>query len=135
MEKVRLGIIGVGNMGTGVSNWVAIKKECPNIVLSAICDHNESRQEWAKATFAEQNVAVFADAEEIMKSGLVDAVYIATPHYDHPELAIKAFSYGLHVVTEKPAGVYTKRVREMNEAAEKSGLVFGIMFQTRSNPA
>lgn len=53
------------------------------------------------------------------QSGLIDAVLIATPHYDHPRLAIKAFEAGLHVICEKPAGVYTKQVREMNEAAEK----------------
>ncbi len=55
------------------------------------------------------------------------AVLIATPHYDHPSLAIRAFAKGLHVLIEKPAGVYTKQVREMNEAAAKSGKVFSIM--------
>ena len=70
----------------------------------------------------------------MMKSGLVDAVTIAVPHYDHPPLAILAFSYGLHVLTEKPAGVYTKQVLEMNQAAEKSGKVFGIMYNQRTNP-
>ena len=41
---------------------------------------------------------------------------------------------GLHVLTEKPAGVYTKQVREMNEAAAASGKVFGIMYNQRTNP-
>ena len=70
----------------------------------------------------------------MMKSGLVDAVIIAVPHYDHPGLAIKAFGYGLNVITEKPAGVYTKQVLEMNEAAAKSDKVFGIMYNQRTNP-
>lgn len=134
MDKVRLGIIGLGNMGGPVSGWIAIDKECPEIELTALCDCSEERRDWAEKTYEGKNIAVFADPEELMKSGLVDAVYIATPHYDHPVLAIKAFGYGLHVIIEKPAGVYTKAVREMNEAAKKAGVSFGIMFQQRTNP-
>jgi predicted dehydrogenase len=70
----------------------------------------------------------------MMSSGTVDAVIVATPHYDHPEQAIQAFRHGLHVMIEKPAGVYTKQVREMNEAAEASGKVFSIMYNQRTNP-
>lgn len=135
MDKVRLGIIGVGNMGMPVSRVVGVEKQCPEIELAAICDISEERRSWAAKEFEGKNVAVFADAEEMMKSGLVDAVYIATPHYDHPILAMKAFGYRLHVMCEKPAGVFTKIVREMNEAAEKAGVKFGIMFQSRTIPA
>jgi predicted dehydrogenase len=52
----------------------------------------------------------------------------------HPEIAIYAFSRGLHVLTEKPAGVFTKAVEEMNEAAKKSGKVFCIMYNQRTVP-
>lgn len=135
MEKIRLGIIGVGNMGMQVSQFIALKKECPEITLNAICDYSEERRQWAAKTFEGLDIPLFADAEEMMKSGLIDAVYIATPHYDHPVLAMKAFGYGLHVMLEKPAGVYTKAVREMNEAAEKAGVVFAMMFQTRTSKA
>ena len=68
-----------------------------------------------------------------MDSGLVNAVLIAVPHYDHPILAMEAFQRGLHVMVEKPAGVYTKKVREMNEAAKRAGVVFGMMFNQRTN--
>jgi predicted dehydrogenase len=61
-------------------------------------------------------------------------VIICTLHYTHPDYAIKAFSNGLHVLIEKPADVYTKQVREMNEAAASSGLIFGIMYNQRTNP-
>jgi predicted dehydrogenase len=56
------------------------------------------------------------------------------PHYDHPPLAIQAFQRGLHVMVEKPAGVYARQVRQMNEAAKKSGRAFGIMFNKRTSP-
>lgn len=46
---------------------------------------------------------------------------------------MEAFQRGLHVMVEKPAGVYTKKVREMNEAAKRAGVVFGMMFNQRTN--
>lgn len=132
MDKVRYGVIGIGNMGNGyIGDYKAGK-----IIggeLTAVCDINEEKINAAKERLPE-NCTVFTDAEELMKSGLVDAVVIATPHYFHPTLAVKAFEYGLHVVIEKPAGVFTKQVREMNEAAAKSGRKFMIMFQNRTNP-
>lgn len=131
MKKVRIGIIGVGNMGSGHAGNLT-NGLVPNAELTALCDIAEARRTELKKQYPE--IPVFADAEEMMKSGLVDAVTIAVPHYDHPPLAILAFSYGLHVLTEKPAGVYTKQVLEMNQAAEKSGKVFGIMYNQRTNP-
>ena len=131
MKKVRIGVIGVGNMGSGHAN-ILTNGLIPNAELTALCDIAEARRTELKKQYPE--IPVFADAEEMMKSGLVDAVTIAVPHYDHPPLAILAISYGLHVLTEKPAGVYTKQVLEMNQAAEKSGKVFGIMYNQRTNP-
>lgn len=71
----------------------------------------------------------------MLDSGEVDAILIATPHYFHPYFAIEAFKKGIHVLSEKPAGVYTKQVREMNEEADKHDLVFGLMFNQRTSPA
>ena len=78
-------------------------------------------------------MAIFEDGDSLIDSGACDAVLIAVPHYDHPTFAIKAFEKGLHVMCEKPAGVYTKQVREMNEAAAKTDKVFGMMFNQRTN--
>lgn len=129
MEFLRMGIIGLGNMGTEHAIALSAGK-VPEMKLTAICDIDEERREFAKENYPE--AAVFDNASEMMKSGLIDAVIIAVPHYEHPSLAIEAFDAGLHVMTEKPAGVYTKQVLEMNEAAKKSGKVFGIMYQVRT---
>ena len=131
MEKVRLGVIGYGNMGVKhVSNIVDGK--VPNMVVGAVCDNATARLEAVKAKYPD--MPVFENATDLFKSGLCDAVIIATPHYDHPRLAIEAFECGLHVITEKPAGVYTMQVKEMNEAAAKSDKKFGIMYNQRTNP-
>lgn len=131
MDTIRMGIVGVGNMGSAHAGslWTG---RVPGLTLAALCDKKETRRAWAREAFP--GLPVYAGAEELMGSGLVDAVLIATPHYLHPELAQAAFAHGLHVLTEKPAGVSAAAVRRMNEAAAASGRVFGIMFNQRTHP-
>jgi predicted dehydrogenase len=128
-DKVKVGIIGVGNMGsTHAANILANKIN--GLELTAVCDINENKL----APFYEKNVKTFSDYKELISSGLVDSVIIATPHYLHTVIAISAFKAGLNVLTEKPAGVRVSDVLKMNEAALKSGKVFGIMWNQRTNP-
>lgn len=131
MEKVRLGIIGIGNMGTNHAKSL-IEGKVPEVELTAVADRKESRRTWCKENLPE-NVKIFEDAEDLMSSGVCDAVLLSIPHYQHPTLSMKAMDHNLHVLCEKPAGVYTKQVREMNEHAAKSGKVFAMMFNQRTN--
>ena len=131
MDKVKIGIIGIGNMGTQhVINITSGK--VPNLEIGALCDIDPEKRK--KLSEKYPNIKIFENSDEIIESGLCDAILIATPHYFHPPIAKKAFEKGLHVLTEKPAGVYTAQVKEMNEAAEKSGKIFGIMYNQRTNP-
>ncbi|QAY67931.1 Gfo/Idh/MocA family protein [Paenibacillus protaetiae] len=132
MAVLRMGIIGMGNMGSDHAKKL-IRGIVPEVELTAVSEMDETRLEASKA-YLPESVGLFASAESLMDSGLCDAVLIATPHYDHPRLAMLAFDKGLHVLCEKPAGVYTKQVREMNEKAQDSGVVFGMMFNQRTNP-
>lgn len=131
MEQVRLGIIGIGGMGSNHARSI-VEGKVPEIKLTAVADIKEARRQWAVKELP-PDVAVYGEGRELIDSGSCDAVLIATPHYQHPELAIYSLERGLHVLTEKPAGVYTKQVREMNEAAERSDKVFAIMLNQRTN--
>ncbi len=131
MEKIRLGIIGVGNMGSGHLQNV-IDGKCPKVEVTAVADIDPQKLENARKKLP--SLACFDNAEKMLDSGLIDAALIAVPHYDHPTYAIECFKRGIHVLTEKPAGVYAGQVREMNEAAEKAGVKFGIMFNQRTDP-
>ena len=132
-KKIKLGIIGIGNMGKGHSKNITDKKLCPSVELAAIADIDPKQLEWAKENLPE-SVKHFSNAEEMLDSGLIDACLIAVPHYEHPHYAKECFKRGIHVMTEKPAGVYTSQVREMNEAAKASGVKFAIMFNQRTDP-
>ncbi len=131
MDKVKLGIIGIGNMGSGHAGNIK-KGCCPEIELVAAADINPDRLDWAKGAFP--GIATFATAEEMLDSGLINACLIAVPHYHHPKYAIECMKRGIHVMVEKPAGVYTLDVRRMNAVAkEHPEVVFGMMFNQRTN--
>lgn len=131
MKKIRLGIIGLGNMGTAHGKNV-YEGKCPDMELVAIADMKESRRKWAEENF--QNVQCFEKAEDMINSGLIEACIISVPHYEHTKYAIECMKNSVHVMVEKPAGVYTLQVREMNEEAKKHPeVVFGMMFNQRTN--
>ena len=134
MDKVRFGIVGCGNMGIGhARNLLAGKVE--NGVLAAVCDINPEKFDVIRDMAGDRELAYFEDAETMFKSGLVDLVMIATPHYIHPDLAILAMDNNLNCIVEKPAGVYTLQVKKMIERAKTCDKVIGIMFNQRTNPA
>lgn len=128
--KIKLGILGIGNIGTMHAKNI-LEGKCPEIELGAVCDLKDEKVEWLRKEYP--NVAIFKDAEEMMDSGLIDSVLVAVPHYDHPKYAIMAMEKGLHTLVEKPAGVYTKQVKEMNEIANKCNVKFALMMNQRTN--
>ena len=130
MEKIRLGIIGCGNIGKVHTDNI-VNGSCPEVELSAVCDLKKERLD--EILEKKPDVSVFYDAEEMMDSGKIDSVLVAVPHYDHPKYAIMAMKKGLNVLIEKPAGVYTKQVEEMNAVAKECNVVFGIMMNQRTN--
>ncbi len=130
VHPIRFGIIGMGNMGTShAKSFLAGKVRGMRLTAVADTDGEKLLQSKERLPW----VSTFSSAEELIESGETDAVIICTPHYSHPELVIRALSGGLHVVSEKPAGVYTKQVRQMNEFAAKQDKIFAMMFNQRTN--
>ncbi|MHA7176590.1 Gfo/Idh/MocA family protein [Arthrobacter sp. Sr24] len=131
-NKVRLGIIGLGQQGGAYAKFIA-DGLVPNMVIGAIADTDPAKRELATATYPD--VKVYDDYVAMMESGDVDAVVTCVPHFLHPEMGIAILKQGLHALVEKPAGVYTKQVAELNAyAASKPELSFAIMFNQRNNP-
>ena len=109
MEKVRFGVVGIGNMGSShAKNLYDGKIE--NAQLIAVCDIDESKRKWAEENLV--GVKVFSEYSELLSSDDIDAIIIATPHYLHPIVAIDAFKKNLNVLTEKPAGVYVQKLKK-----------------------
>ena len=131
MKKVKLAVIGYGNLGSSHVSKI-VKGACPDIEVVAICDIKPERIAKAKEKYGD-TMTYFDDAETMLDSGLANAVLVATPHYDHPKYAIMSMKKGLHVMVEKPAGVDAKQVLEMNAVAKECNVVFAMMFNQRTN--
>lgn len=132
MEKVRFGIIGLGNIGiVHAKNFLEGKIE--NGVLGAICDINPAMIDRIHGLEGGKDIPAFDDYKKMYASGLIDAVIVAVPHYFHPQMTIDALNAGINAISEKPAGVYTKQVKEMNAVAAKSDKLFSVMFNQRTN--
>lgn len=127
-QRVRFGVIGVGGMGSGHCSQIP---NIPEAELTAVCDTNPDILNSITAKYA---VPGFARHEELLQSGLVDAVVIATPHYFHPPIAEDAFRLGIHVLSEKPLAVTVSAADRMIAAARASGLKFAVMYQMRGEP-
>lgn len=133
MDEVRLGIIGAGGMA---QSHMAYFKELPGLKFTAAADTDPDTLN--KVT-KQYGVRGFGDGDELLASGLVDAVLIATPHYFHPVYAQAAFQRGIHVLSEKPVAVTAKAADETNKAYEQAKkkhpkLVYGAMFNQRTRP-
>src|SRR5690348_4968758 len=128
MSNVRLGIIGLGNIGQHHATYLSAGK-VSRAELVAVSDAFSSKLE------RYSNLKTFAEGEDLIRSGLVDAVIIATPHYQHTTLGIAALKQGLHVMVEKPISAH-KADAERLIAAHKQNpkLVFAGMFQLRTEP-
>lgn len=132
MDIVRIGIIGIGNIGSAHA-FNIFQGRVDGLVLTAVCDIDEERLNWARQTLGD-GVSLYSDYHLLISSKLVDAILISTPHILHPSIAIEGFRANLHVLTEKPAGIDTLNVRKMNEAANASSKLFAIMYNQRTNP-
>ncbi|MBO5312893.1 MAG: Gfo/Idh/MocA family oxidoreductase [Clostridia bacterium] len=129
MKNIRVGVIGVGNIGTAHASSIHAN-EIEGMELGALCDIDEIRRRVLSDEFG---VPIMASYEELIDSGKVDAVIIATPHYFHPTISMYALKKGLHVLCEKPIGVYTQGLQELVRAGEESGKSFCVMLNQRAN--
>lgn len=127
MREVRLGVIGVGNMGTVHANSV-LEGKVPGCRLVAVCDSDPARL----ARFG--GVEAFKEGGELISSGLVDAVVVATPHYSHTTIGAEALAAGLHVLVEKPISVHKADCERLISAHRSRRQVFAAMFNQRTDP-
>ena len=130
MDKVRIGIIGMGNMGRFHANDL-LDGKVPRGELAAVGSTSPHKLE----EYKEKGVQIFGSGEEMIASGAIDALLIATPHYQHTSLGVTALEAGLHIMVEKPISAHKADAeRLIAAAAARPDQVFGAMFQLRVEP-
>ncbi|MFP4380660.1 MAG: Gfo/Idh/MocA family protein [Candidatus Sumerlaeia bacterium] len=128
-KKVRLAVIGIGNMGG--SHAAALRDgKIARCELAAVCDINPEKMKGF------DGVPQYEKSEELIRAGVAEAVLLATPHYAHTTIGIDALENGLHVLVEKPVSVHKADAERLIAAYRKtSGRVFAAMFNQRTNPS
>jgi predicted dehydrogenase len=128
MKKIRLGIIGLGNIGKFHADYLLAGK-VSRCELVAVCNRSSSAPEKYKS------LKNFPDGGQLIKSGDVDAVIIATPHVQHVPLGVAAFENGVHAMVEKPIASHKTDAEKLIAAHKKfPKIVFAGMFQLRTEP-
>lgn len=127
MNSLRLGIVGLGNMGSIHARSI-LDGKIPRLKLAAVCDNAKDLGAYAK------DAKIFTDAAEMIRSGEIDAILIATPHYFHTTIGIDALQHGLHVLTEKPISVHKADAERLIAAHTNPSQVFAAMFNQRTDP-
>lgn len=128
MKPVRVGIVGMGNIGKHHANYLRAG-QAPHCELVAVCSPSPSKLE------AYKPLKIYSDPEALFNSGEIDAVLIATPHYQHTTLGIAALEAGLHIMVEKPISAHKADAERLIAAAKlHPKQVFAAMFQLRTEP-
>lgn len=130
-QKVRLGIVGYGTQGSAYARFIT-EGQVPHMNIGAVCDTDPSALDRAQENHPD--APRYENYRHLLASGNVDAIVTCVPHYLHPEMGVAALEQGIPVLVEKPAGVYTRQVEELNKAAAAHPDVpFAIMFNQRNN--
>lgn len=134
MDKLRVGVVGVGHMGLYHANVLSSLNGKINFI--GVSDTDENR---AKEVGNKYNIPYYTDSEELLKRA--DAVTIASPTFTHYDEVKKAFEHNVHVLVEKPMTTSTEQARKLVNTAKKKSLVFqvghierfrGIVRETKS---
>lgn len=127
MDRVRLGIIGLGNIGRYHADYL-LQGKVQRCELVAVCSTGKAAERYPQ-------LQRFTNPEDLFRSGAVDAVLICTPHYQHVTLGIAALEAGLHILVEKPIAAHKADAeRLIAKAQQHPKQVFAAMFQLRTEP-
>ena len=128
MKQFRTGVIGVGFIGAA---HIEALRRLGNVQVVALCDDVDCAS-LAKRLYVQK---AYDDYRRMIDECDLDFVHVCTPNQTHFAIASYALTHGVNVVCEKPEGVYTKQVKQLNEVAAKSDKIFAVMFNQRTNPA
>ena len=127
MDTVKLGIVGIGNMGA-IHAQSVIDGNIPRCRLTAVCDPKvECLDRFSSAE-------AFLSIDDFLRSPEIDAVLIATPHYSHTVIGIRTLESGRHLLVEKPISVHKSDAERLIAAHQGSEQIFAAMFNQRTDP-
>lgn len=134
MKKIRYAVIGLGHIAQ-TAVLPAFKHATKNSELVALISEDQEKLNVLGKKYGVENLYLEEDFEKCMTSGLVDALYIATPNTDHLRYAEKAAELGSHVLCEKPVATRENEAREMIAAVRRNDVKFMVAYRLHFDPA
>jgi UDP-N-acetyl-2-amino-2-deoxyglucuronate dehydrogenase len=125
---VRVGILGAGNISETHARAAAAIE---HVEIVAVHGANAQRVERLATTY---HARPYADLDAFLAHQPMDLVAIGSPSGLHAEQGIRAAERGLHVLTEKPIDISTRRADDLIEACDRASVKLGVFFQDRAQP-
>ena len=132
MTKVRYAVVGTG--------WISQIAFLPSIAqtgnseVTALVSGNRANAEKLADFHGIPHIYSYAQYDEMLKSGHVDAVYIALPNSMHADYTIRAAKAGIHALVEKPLATTVAECEAMIAAADKAGVQLMTAYRLHSEP-
>lgn len=133
-QKIRYAVVGLGHIAQ-VAVLPAFKSARKNSELVALVSGNPTKLKTLGRKYQVKNLFSYDEYEECLRSGLIDAVYIATPNINHRYFTELAARYGVHVLTEKPMAIGSEDGIAMVKAARKARIKMMVAYRLHFDPA
>ena len=131
-RKVRYAVVGVG--------WISQAAMLPGVahtgnseVVALVTSHEQKAQKVGQ-TYGIEKVVSYAEYDQLLRSGDIDAAYLATPNFDHVELAVQTLDAGVHLLLEKPMAVSVSECEQILAAARRSGAKLMVAYRLHFEP-
>ena len=127
VDKLKVGIVGFGRVARDYM-YPAMQR-CSLVDLTAVCSAQSTDMDGLPDT-----VQPFTQLSDMLRSGNLDAVYIATPNHVHSEQTVACLDAGLHVLCEKPMATTAEDAAAMLAAAERNDRLYATAYDQRFHP-
>ncbi len=133
-DRIVMGFIGLGGMGTGNLNGFLGKSDAHVVAVCDVdTDHRNEAKEMIDRKYGNQDCETYNDFRELLDRDDLDAICNATPDHWHAIVSTRAARKGLDIYQEKPLGYTIAEGRAILDAVEKYGIVFQTGSQQRSS--
>lgn len=133
MKKVRYAVVGLGDIAQGA--FLPGVAHTKNSEVTALVTSDAEKARKVGATYGITATYGYEQLAELLASGTIDAVYLATPNWKHEELAVPALRAGVHVLVEKPIEVSVAKARAIVEAQKASKAKLMVAYRLHFEPA
>lgn len=132
---VRVGLAGIGYIAEEYIRLFSQGK-IQNASVCALSSRNEARMQQIQERYGLENAALFSDYDAMLASGKIDMVMICTPHFCHPEMAVRALKHNIHTLIEKPVGVFPEELDSLLDCVRsRPRLRAGVLYCRRCGKA